>query len=394
MVLSSRKRSLPLFSSFIHAHRYMYTCCCSPHGRNRTRPRPIRRPPVRRTIIPIVGIVSVVVFLCGATLSFHLRLAVLFDTSSSITHGTFMPPRVYANETIASHSRVQDKAPQVKAHRLKYDTTLVIAHYKEWISNQGSDATITLPPWADPENAPRNVRYRRRYNVHPIVQRIDSTAPRYVPNNGYELGAYMKYIVDNYDNLPELVVFVQADGCNKNMEQVMEQISPNLVRSVGGYMHINCGYVVNRTFALWGDSVRNRTEECHRQVASEFGREDIFDGVPYFYQREEEQEKLFRLSFICCACYAVTRERIQQAASYETYRAFFNRAIERGECVPGRKDLDKGRAESAAAWEHLAHVIFGGYDAHWTEPVCLAKVLRPSIELSRASDSHLRWKSS
>lgn len=281
--------------------------------------------------------------------------------------------------------------------------TLVIAHYDEWLADKNvngtSDAAVNAPKWADPMSP-----LARNYDIYPLYQRLDSTKARYVPNNGYEAGAYIKFVVDNYNRLPEVVVFVQADACGlgATMEMTMSRLSVNLVREMGGYLPLNCG-PIDRDFGLWRGrkpmssngspeqlTTGRRVEDCFRHIASDFDRHDLFDGVPYStwgpgYDPANETAAALglKLRFICCACFAVTRQRIRQAASHAVWKGIYERAIVKGECVPGRKDLDRGKHELGGAFEHLAHVIWGGHEAYWKEPVCLRNDLKFRITVKQ-----------
>ena len=62
-----------------------------------------------------------------------------------------------------------------------------------------------VPSWARPSIA-------QSYAVAPLYDRRDNTSELFVPNRAYEGGVYLKFIVDYYDNLPDVTVFVQADA--------------------------------------------------------------------------------------------------------------------------------------------------------------------------------------
>ena len=69
---------------------------------------------------------------------------------------------------------------------------VVVAVHREW--EGGAPAWTTRVPMA------------------PLYQRVDPSAPRYVPNVGFEAGAYLRFVVDNYAALPDVTVFLQADA--------------------------------------------------------------------------------------------------------------------------------------------------------------------------------------
>lgn len=43
-----------------------------------------------------------------------------------------------------------------------------------------------------------------------LYQRTNASAPNFAPNYGLEGGVYLKYLVDHYDDLPDIMVFVHA----------------------------------------------------------------------------------------------------------------------------------------------------------------------------------------
>ena len=63
-----------------------------------------------------------------------------------------------------------------------------------------------------------------------FYQRVDPAAPRYVPNFGYEAGVYLKFIVDFYDMLPDVTVFVHARPWEhtKNWLRHIDCLRPNV----------------------------------------------------------------------------------------------------------------------------------------------------------------------
>lgn len=229
---------------------------------------------------------------------------------------------------------------------------VVVAHFDEWKDG--------APDWAKSHGT-------HNYNIVLRYQRKKSNEANFVPNNGFEAGVYLRYVVDHYDKLPLVVAFVQADACGVNMSNVLRNLTPQLVFSAGGYLHLNCDKILNRTLSLW-KGIHQRVEGCWRTVAQHFGH-NIFDGIPYSFVNGTNDEDGFRVNIVCCACFAVTRDYIR-STSFNTWRSFYEQAIVRGSCVEGQKDMSMGKSETAGAFEHLAHVIFGRKDPLW-DPVCM-----------------------
>jgi hypothetical protein len=78
-----------------------------------------------------------------------------------------------------------------------WSTRIVIAPavWEEWEPQNGG-----VPAWVSDANL---TTY--------LYQRKNASLPRYVPNNGFEAGIYLRFIVDHYDNLPHTTVLVQGD---------------------------------------------------------------------------------------------------------------------------------------------------------------------------------------
>jgi len=58
-------------------------------------------------------------------------------------------------------------------------------------------------------------------------QRLYPQKPNYVNNQGSEAGVYLRYIVDHYDNFPDLAVFVHAAPHTEKWPAILGCIRPN-----------------------------------------------------------------------------------------------------------------------------------------------------------------------
>jgi len=222
---------------------------------------------------------------------------------------------------------------------------LVVSVYKEWGENNEK-----VPGWAN-ANASRD----NYFVVQPFYQRIEANKPAFVMNKGFESGVYMRYIVDNYYNLPEAVIFVQADGCGVDMNAILPHVTKEILDQAGGFLPLNCLKVMGRSVRMWGKHV----DACWREVSKHF-KLNLFEGSP--------PGSDFKINMVCCACFAVKRELLL-STPFEVWTSFYERSIVRGQCVEGQLDIDEGKHETAGAFEHLAHVIFGRKDPLW-EPKC------------------------
>ncbi|CAL6320580.1 unnamed protein product [Bathycoccus prasinos] len=226
---------------------------------------------------------------------------------------------------------------------------LVVSVYKEWGENNEK-----VPEWAN-ANASRD----NYFVVQPFYQRIEASKPAFVVSKGFESGVYMRYIVDNYHNLPEAVIFVQAHGCEVDMNAVLPRVTLEILDQAGGFLPLNCLKVMGRSISMWGGEKGERVEACWREVSKHFEL-NLFEGFALGSD--------FQINMVCCACFAVKRELLL-STPFEVWNSFYERSIVKGQCIEGQLDIDEGKHETAGTFEHLAHVIFGRKDPLW-EPKC------------------------
>ena len=72
-------------------------------------------------------------------------------------------------------------------------TVIVVASY---------DGVVSNAPWLLNTTTLTFVVYQRKYPQQ----------PNYVPNIGFEGGVFLRFVVDNYDDLPERTAFVQEQS--------------------------------------------------------------------------------------------------------------------------------------------------------------------------------------
>ena len=87
---------------------------------------------------------------------------------------------------------------------------------------------------------------RLGYSVF-LYQRVDPKKPHYIRNRGTEAGVYLRYIVDHYDNFPDVAIFVHAFPHHHQVVWLehIGCISPNAT-----YMNFNFAYY-NRSSDFW-----------------------------------------------------------------------------------------------------------------------------------------------
>jgi hypothetical protein len=237
---------------------------------------------------------------------------------------------------------------------------MVVAHYNEW------DNLERIPEWAnntvDPATRPHSAR-ALGYTVAPMYQRKHPDRPNYVPNHGFEGGAYIKYVIDWYDNLPDVTMFVQADaGDLPNFAERLSTIVTNADRidftplnvgretdSMSLYFHKRIPYQ-----DWWMSTDLRKVEKCWRTVAGLFGEYWPEDAVP-------------QVSGYCCNLFAASRDNIRRVPK-EVWQYVYDNLIVKGECVPGEgpvQNREDDKWQLGIVFEHLSHVMFGGHFPHY-----------------------------
>ena len=163
-----------------------------------------------------------------------------------------------------------------------------------------------------------------------------STAPfeaeSVVPNSGNEASAYLKYIVDHYDDLPPYVAFVH--GHDKAW-------------------HMKNGGILQQLDRLNLDGVTFHTlNNCFTQVWK--AGDESYDALQTYWPREFERwlgPLPTQLCHDCCAQFVVSRDTIrkQPLAAYQSWLDF---------------SLDPSVRKVGFMFEYTWHYIFG-------EPACV-----------------------
>jgi hypothetical protein len=95
---------------------------------------------------------------------------------------------------------------------------------------------------------------------------------------------------------------------------------------------------------------------CWRNVVSWFGRPDAFDAT------SDPTVAYYPGNY-----FAVLPEGIRRH-SLSTWRSVYDRLIVNNTCTAHGVDPDRGKHHTAGAFEHLAHIIWGGHDAGYSGP--------------------------
>lgn len=166
-----------------------------------------------------------------------------------------------------------------------------------------------------------------------VYQSKDPTSPRFVENVGNEASKYLSYIVDNYDDLPDTVMFMQAgrqDWHDPEPKDVLLQkwIWGN-AKNHGGlaFLPTNAPCIVEDTVQLPAhDNVKSEP------LVAEALQDDCPDVIEHTPRQMETVREVWDEVFSqelgplpqrwithCCAQFEVSREAIQQhsVAFYE-----------------------------------------------------------------------------
>jgi hypothetical protein len=262
---------------------------------------------------------------------------------------------------------------------------VVVAHYDEW------DALPEMPVWAnnskDPRFFPDSPR-ARGYTVAPMYQRRRPENPGFVPNHGYEGGVYLKFVVDHYDNLPDVTVFMQADADAQS--DLPSRLGKVVTRQKNfgdiDYLPINVGNDFNPEQVYfykrdpyqewWKETSLRAIDQCWRTVAGWWGHEWPQETVP-------------TVSGYCCNYFAASRESIRKTP-LETWKKAYESLIERAECVPGSGPVATrvdDKWQIAVTLEHMAHIMFGGHFPHYPRHCGEARVGATNDESREASET-------
>ncbi|RPB01294.1 hypothetical protein L873DRAFT_1677084 [Choiromyces venosus 120613-1] len=133
-------------------------------------------------------------------------------------------------------------------------------------------------------------------------------------NKGHEAQAYLTYIIEHYDNLPDIAIFTHAHSTAWHNNDLQLSSTPVMLLELNyrrvvehGYMNLRChwhpgcpGWIKLNTTEY--DDFKKEEFVMHKSFMELFPREVMRDGVPDI------------LSTPCCAQFAVTRARIKQHA--------------------------------------------------------------------------------
>jgi hypothetical protein len=214
-----------------------------------------------------------------------------------------------------------------------YSSTLVIAKTKE----ENID-------WMD-EKLPDQDNFKKA-----IYVADDPKAPLHPPKNkGHEVMIYLTWIIDNYDNLPDVAIFMHSHQLTWHNDDLLGNDAALLVQRLSrqrvwreGFVNMRCSW--NPGCPDWmhpGETEANDYKQEEVLLAKSWSEIFPLDEVPSV------------LAQPCCAQFALSRERIQAKphAQYVWYRDWlFNTKL---------PDYLSGRI-----WEYVWQFVFTGQNVY------------------------------
>ncbi|KAI5274753.1 hypothetical protein E4T47_02189 [Aureobasidium subglaciale] len=173
----------------------------------------------------------------------------------------------------------------------------------------------------------------------------DKDAKLRVPENkGHEAMVYLTYIIDFYDSLPDISIFMHAHRYSHHNNAILEHDAAAMIRNLSDERVMREGYVNMRCDLNPG---------CPTMLDQygAFGEDKIWkDYIVELYQELSPGKSVPKqMSQPCCAQFAVSRERIRATvlSQYIHYRDWL-------------LQLDGSDFATGRAFEYLWHYIFTG----------------------------------
>ena len=276
---------------------------------------------------------------------------------------------------------------------------VVPAVYNEWDMPEGATVPDVVPAWARPTYG------KNKYTIGPLYQRRFESKPNFVPNHSYETGVFLKFIIDNYDQLPDVTAFVQADfgsvvddaterldAIEANAEKVTYQpLGVDLAKDskLGdegaegpianpkpqmNYVERSPAELVQRWKDLqwgWDELIHDEKmggsvghlSRCWRHIAQQFVPTKTADSGDSATEEEELEKTPVTVAGYPGLNFAMSREQIKSVPR-EKWRMVYDNLVIKGECVPRpagepRDDI-RDKFDLAVTLEHFPHVVFGG----------------------------------
>ncbi|KAF2106316.1 hypothetical protein BDV96DRAFT_508148 [Lophiotrema nucula] len=188
-----------------------------------------------------------------------------------------------------------------------------------------------------------------------VVYEVDNPAAvnKIPQNKGREAMVYLSYIIDHYDDLPEIVLFMHAHRRAWHNNQLMGLDTVQIVKRLNhdrvarmGYMNVRCHHEPGCPDWIHMDRPGGDFDFFHKPEEIYWRRnvwEEIHPGAPIPPT----------ISGICCAQFAVSRDRIRQVPleRFHHYRQWL--------LTTSIDDQFSGRI-----MEYIWHYIFTGHEVY------------------------------
>ena len=180
-----------------------------------------------------------------------------------------LSPAAFAAAVEAKGGKVAGGASASKASKKQasWPTPLVVvpAVYDEWDAPAGSE-TSAIPDWAAPSATDA-------YAVSSLYQRRDEDGENFVPNRAYETGVFLKFVIDHYDDLPEVTAFVSGDftkdaGGDADARAALERVAEAISVSKLGKKDASSTSATSSRKASAGDKHSRSTNANAQPIAS------------------------------------------------------------------------------------------------------------------------------
>lgn len=174
----------------------------------------------------------------------------------------------------------------------------------------------------------------------------DPTAPLHPPKNkGHEVMVYLSWIIDNYDNLPDVSIFMHAHQYTWHNDDLLGHNAADMIKKLSrprvwreGFVNMRCNWYPGCPDWMHpGETERNAFKQEETLLAKSWSELFPLDPVPNI------------LAQPCCAQFALSRERIH-AKPYAQYLWYRNWLF----------STTLADSMSGRIWEYVWQFVFTG----------------------------------
>jgi hypothetical protein len=214
-------------------------------------------------------------------------------------------------------------------NRKDKDLVVVSAHYKEdldWLKKSDWDVVVCDKPGAQPMN----------FEANPTCS-LDQ-------NRGREASVYLKYIIENYDSLPNYIAFIHGHEKDWHQSEDILELIRKAKKEEHSYISLN-NRIDFKCDSLPGDIRNGQTD-------------DLEINHPSFILLTNKWDTIFGpilkipmpsyVRFKCCAQFIVSRDAIIRH-SREEYQTLYDFVM----------DPDESDYYTSIAMEFIWHILFG-----------------------------------